>query len=204
MVSKNNKSETLRDKRQPSGDGRMRSKPNDSGTQREESKVEHSGPEAGLIDDKRSESYHNFLINSYLFTPFEYKTRRNKTVRASTSPVHSQTLPLPFHLPLAHYDHCHHLPPRRRASPPQGCWCSCNGGLLPPSSSRFFFSSRSTRIDRVFQCISEAALEEFDGVPKGKYTIGLGQEYMAWPDDREDINSFALNGRNTNLLDVNI
>jgi hydroxymethylglutaryl-CoA synthase len=31
-------------------------------------------------------------------------------------------------------------------------------------------------------------------VSKGKYTIGLGQEYMAWPDDREDINSFALNG----------
>ncbi len=44
------------------------------------------------------------------------------------------------------------------------------------------------------QCISEADLEEFDGVSKGKYTIGLGQEYMSWPDDREDINSFALNG----------
>jgi len=43
------------------------------------------------------------------------------------------------------------------------------------------------------RCISEADLEEFDGVPKGKYTIGLGQEYMAWPDDREDINSFSLN-----------
>ncbi|KAG6840568.1 ATP-dependent 5'-3' DNA helicase hcs1 [Blastosporella zonata] len=43
------------------------------------------------------------------------------------------------------------------------------------------------------RCISEADLEEFDGVPKGKYTIGLGQEYMAWPDDREDINSFMLN-----------
>ncbi|KAK1235148.1 3-hydroxy-3-methylglutaryl coenzyme A synthase [Marasmius sp. AFHP31] len=43
------------------------------------------------------------------------------------------------------------------------------------------------------RCISEADLEEFDGVSKGKYTIGLGQEYMAWPDDREDINSFALN-----------
>ncbi|KDQ26574.1 hypothetical protein PLEOSDRAFT_1071633 [Pleurotus ostreatus PC15] len=43
------------------------------------------------------------------------------------------------------------------------------------------------------RCISEAELEEFDGVSKGKYTIGLGQEYMAWPDDREDINSFALN-----------
>lgn len=43
------------------------------------------------------------------------------------------------------------------------------------------------------RCISESELEEFDGVSKGKYTIGLGQEYMAWPDDREDINSFALN-----------
>ncbi|KAJ3495754.1 hypothetical protein NLJ89_g10577 [Agrocybe chaxingu] len=44
------------------------------------------------------------------------------------------------------------------------------------------------------RCISETDLEVFDGVSKGKYTIGLGQEYMAWPDDREDINSFALNG----------
>jgi hydroxymethylglutaryl-CoA synthase len=44
------------------------------------------------------------------------------------------------------------------------------------------------------QCISEEALEAFDGVPKGKYTIGLGQEYMACTDDREDINSFALTG----------
>ncbi|KAF8173249.1 hydroxymethylglutaryl-coenzyme A synthase N terminal-domain-containing protein [Mycena galopus ATCC 62051] len=43
------------------------------------------------------------------------------------------------------------------------------------------------------RCISEAELEDYDGVSKGKYTIGLGQEYMAWPDDREDINSFALN-----------
>ncbi|KAJ6496201.1 hydroxymethylglutaryl-coenzyme A synthase C terminal-domain-containing protein [Mycena sanguinolenta] len=43
------------------------------------------------------------------------------------------------------------------------------------------------------QCISEADLEVYDGVSKGKYTIGLGQEYMAWADDREDINSFALN-----------
>ncbi|KZT38172.1 putative hydroxymethylglutaryl-CoA synthase [Sistotremastrum suecicum HHB10207 ss-3] len=42
------------------------------------------------------------------------------------------------------------------------------------------------------RCISEEALEAFDGVAKGKYTIGLGQEYMACTDDREDINSFAL------------
>ncbi|KAF4569571.1 hypothetical protein EYR40_008551 [Pleurotus pulmonarius] len=43
------------------------------------------------------------------------------------------------------------------------------------------------------RCISEAELEKFNGVSKGKYTIGLGQEYMALTDDREDINSFALN-----------
>lgn len=42
------------------------------------------------------------------------------------------------------------------------------------------------------RCISEEELEVFDGVPKGKYTIGLGQEYMACIDDREDINSIAL------------
>jgi hypothetical protein len=59
--------------------------------------------------------------------------------------------------------------------------------VAPPTS----FASM-TRF--VFQCISEADLEVFDGVSAGKYTIGLGQEYMACTDDREDINSFALNG----------
>ncbi|KAH9951051.1 hydroxymethylglutaryl-CoA synthase [Amylocystis lapponica] len=42
------------------------------------------------------------------------------------------------------------------------------------------------------RCISEEELEVFDNVPKGKYTIGLGQKFMACCDDREDINSFAL------------
>ena len=52
----------------------------------------------------------------------------------------------------------------------------------------FLFLSR-------LQCISEEELEVFDGVAKGKYTIGLGQQYMACTDDREDINSFALTGK---------
>ncbi|KAI0319832.1 hydroxymethylglutaryl-CoA synthase [Amylostereum chailletii] len=49
-------------------------------------------------------------------------------------------------------------------------------------------------IDMYFpkRCISEEELEVFDGVSKGKYTIGLGQSYMAFADDREDINSMAL------------
>ncbi|WOO83275.1 Hydroxymethylglutaryl-CoA synthase [Vanrija pseudolonga] len=42
------------------------------------------------------------------------------------------------------------------------------------------------------RCISEDDLEEFDGVSKGKYTIGLGQKFMAFTDDTEDINSVAL------------
>ncbi len=44
------------------------------------------------------------------------------------------------------------------------------------------------------RCISEEDLEEFDGVSKGKYTIGLGQKYMAFTDDKEDVNSVALTG----------
>ncbi|KAJ7223850.1 hydroxymethylglutaryl-coenzyme A synthase C terminal-domain-containing protein [Mycena haematopus] len=54
------------------------------------------------------------------------------------------------------------------------------------------------------RCISEADLEEYDGVSKGKYTIGLGEQYMAWPDDREDINSFALNAVSGLLEKYNI
>lgn len=42
------------------------------------------------------------------------------------------------------------------------------------------------------RCISEEDLEVYDGVAKGKYTIGLGQSYMAFADDREDIHSMAL------------
>ena len=54
------------------------------------------------------------------------------------------------------------------------------------------------------QCISEEELEEFDGVAKGKYTIGLGQKFMACCDDREDINSFALNAVSGLLSKFNV
>ncbi|KAG8718729.1 ATP-dependent 5'-3' DNA helicase hcs1 [Ceratobasidium sp. 394] len=54
------------------------------------------------------------------------------------------------------------------------------------------------------RCISEVDLEVFDGVAQGKYTIGLGQEYMACTDDREDINSFALSAVSSLLEKYNI
>jgi len=54
------------------------------------------------------------------------------------------------------------------------------------------------------RCISEEDLEAFDGVAKGKYTIGLGQEFMACTDDREDINSFALTVVSSLLRKYNI
>lgn len=38
-------------------------------------------------------------------------------------------------------------------------------------------------------------METFDGVSAGKYTIGLGQEKMAFIDDREDIQSVCLTGK---------
>ena len=59
-----------------------------------------------------------------------------------------------------------------------------------PSFALFFLAGFLT----TFQCISEEDLEVYDGVSKGKYTIGLGQSYMAFADDREDINSMALTG----------
>ncbi|XP_056146372.1 hydroxymethylglutaryl-CoA synthase, cytoplasmic [Lampris incognitus] len=42
------------------------------------------------------------------------------------------------------------------------------------------------------QYIEQAELEHFDGVPAGKYTIGLGQVRMGFCTDREDINSLCL------------
>ena len=40
--------------------------------------------------------------------------------------------------------------------------------------------------------VSQSDLEDFNKVPKGKYTIGLGQLNMACVNDREDINSISL------------
>jgi len=40
--------------------------------------------------------------------------------------------------------------------------------------------------------VNQTALETFDGVPKGKYSTGLGQSNMAFVSDREDIVSISL------------
>ena len=40
--------------------------------------------------------------------------------------------------------------------------------------------------------VDQDQLEEFDGVGKGKYTVGLGQLKMGFCDDREDIHSLCL------------
>jgi hydroxymethylglutaryl-CoA synthase len=42
------------------------------------------------------------------------------------------------------------------------------------------------------QYVDQSKLETFDGVPAGKYTIGLGQSKMGFCSDREDINSLCL------------
>ncbi|CUM66780.1 uncharacterized protein PRCAT00004461001 [Priceomyces carsonii] len=42
------------------------------------------------------------------------------------------------------------------------------------------------------QAVNQAELEKFDGIPAGKYTIGLGQTNMSFVNDREDIYSMSL------------
>ncbi|RCH82908.1 Hydroxymethylglutaryl-CoA synthase, cytoplasmic, partial [Rhizopus azygosporus] len=42
------------------------------------------------------------------------------------------------------------------------------------------------------RCVIQSEMEVFDGVSAGKYTIGLGQEKMAFIDDREDVQSICL------------
>ena len=42
--------------------------------------------------------------------------------------------------------------------------------------------------------------EVYDGVSAGKYTVGLGQEKMAFASDREDINSVCMTGAHIRLI----
>jgi len=42
------------------------------------------------------------------------------------------------------------------------------------------------------QYVEQSELEIFDGVSKGKYTVGLGQLKMGFCEDREDIHSVCL------------
>ncbi len=42
------------------------------------------------------------------------------------------------------------------------------------------------------ECVNQSELEKFDGIPSGKYTIGLGQTNMSFVGDREDIYSMSL------------
>lgn len=60
------------------------------------------------------------------------------------------------------------------------------------------FSNLSTK------AINQAELEKFDGIPAGKYTIGLGQTNMAFVNDREDIYSLTLTVTKNLLKDYNI
>ena len=104
--------------------------------------------------------------------------------------------------PLAE-DVCRPLPDFRAFSgrTTQRCWNPSVCALLRwTRSSRLSRANRAASADGIelyfpLRCISETDLERFDGVSAGKYTLGLGQERMAFCDDREDINSFLLTGQ---------
>jgi 3-hydroxy-3-methylglutaryl CoA synthase len=46
----------------------------------------------------------------------------------------------------------------------------------------------------ILKCVDQGELEKFDGVGKGKYTIGLGQTQMSFCDDREGMNGQDILG----------
>lgn len=52
--------------------------------------------------------------------------------------------------------------------------------------------------------MNQEELEKYDGIPAGKYTIGLGQTNMAFVDDREDIYSMTLTVVSQLLKNYNI
>lgn len=52
--------------------------------------------------------------------------------------------------------------------------------------------------------VNQAELEKFDGIPAGKYTIGLGQTNMAFVSDREDIYSITLTATSRLLKNYNV
>lgn len=54
------------------------------------------------------------------------------------------------------------------------------------------------------QAVNQADLEKYDGIPTGKYTIGLGQTNMSFVNDREDIYSLALTVTSKLLKNYNI
>ncbi|CAH2350183.1 hydroxymethylglutaryl-CoA synthase [[Candida] railenensis] len=54
------------------------------------------------------------------------------------------------------------------------------------------------------ECVNQADLETFDGIPAGKYTIGLGQTNMAFVGDREDIYSMTLTAVSRLIQNYNI
>eukprot|EP00252_Welwitschia_mirabilis_P026345 TRINITY_DN8634_c0_g1_i1.p1 TRINITY_DN8634_c0_g1~~TRINITY_DN8634_c0_g1_i1.p1 ORF type:complete len:467 (-),score=107.41 TRINITY_DN8634_c0_g1_i1:280-1680(-) len=53
-------------------------------------------------------------------------------------------------------------------------------------------------------CVQQDALEDFDGASKGKYTIGLGQDCMAFCTDLEDVISMSLTAVKSLLEKYNI
>lgn len=66
-----------------------------------------------------------------------------------------------------------------------------------PTNSDHFFKEKNVGILAIevytpSTYISQEELEEYSGVAKGKYTIGLGQEGLGFCGDAEDVNSLAL------------
>lgn len=71
-----------------------------------------------------------------------------------------------------------------------------------PSLTQVGISAMSVYIPRT--AVAQTDLEVFDKVPAGKYTIGLGQRFMSFVTDREDVVSLALTAVHQLVTQTNI
>ena len=149
-------------------------------------------------------SYHGSLLPAPVrwydsaYQSIQFNSYKTTSLKARLPPNSPPPVSCPPGAPRIHFSKCPLLVPKMLAFLPWKCTSLvAYVRLFLPSTSLHSCLTRPSR--RLQQCISEEALEQFDGVPAGKYTIGLGQKYMVFTDDREDINTFALSGTSIHL-----
>lgn len=90
-------------------------------------------------------------------------------------------------------------PPSPPSPPPQA---RAIAAPSKPDLSKFGIVHFSVYVPRL--AVSQADLEVFDNASSGKYTIGLGQSFMSFVSDREDVISIALTAVSSLLRETGV